>query len=280
MKGIYLSEQMRRDEVNDEIHLLEIWHWLKRYKWLLLAATMVGAVIEAAVATWTQPVWEASALIQVGRVGWAADQIVEPVARITTRLGDVSYMRHIEKGLQDPAAIKPMYIGGLQATPVPSTDFLRITLRAYSKEMAKNLVLAAVNQLKAEHDEMVRPALENRKMQLAAVERDILDTKNAKKELAKWITSGKARANMFVYMTLRQQILANEHELDQRKLTLGEQLDKSRTYPTSLLGDINVSDQPVAPKKKALVFIGAIVGLLAGMFVAFIHNFFRHVSIR
>jgi LPS O-antigen subunit length determinant protein (WzzB/FepE family) len=279
MKEIHLSEHVRHEAVNDEINLLEIWQWLKCYKWLLLAATMAGMVIGAAMITWTQPVWKADALIQVGRVGWA-EQVIEPITRITTRLEDVSYIRRIEKGLQDSATITPIHVGVLQAKPVPGSDFIRLSLSAHSKELAKKLISATVDQLKAEHEEIIRPAIERRKLQLAAIERDILSTKTAEKELEQWIASGKASTNFFIYMTLRQQIMANEHELDQKKMMLGEQMDATRTYPTSLIGEINVDDRPVSPKKGALVLLGAIVGLLVGMFMAFIRHFFKHVSIR
>ena len=60
--------------------------------------------------------------------------------------------------------------------------------------------------------------------------------------------------------------------LEQLKLSYEEQLSPLRTYLTSRIGSTYVSEKPVAPKKGVIVVLSGVLGLMAGIFAAFIIN--------
>ena len=54
---------------DDEISLREIWQVLVRYKWLVLGMPAIAVAAAIVVSFLMKPVWEATAVVQVGQVG-------------------------------------------------------------------------------------------------------------------------------------------------------------------------------------------------------------------
>lgn len=280
MKGLPLSEQMQHVTANDEINLSDILLLLKRYKWLLIGAPVVAAVVAGAIVMQMPHLWEATALAQIGQIGQVGP--IEPTPQAVGRVMNPSFMFTVFARL----GVKPdeslpelkLYRETFKAKQLPNTDLLELRLRAPSIDEAKKQITTTVNQLRDVHNAMLEPSINHMRLDLAAVEKGIQDGRNAINELQQRILSSKSgsdSAGTVLYFMLYQQRVTEVRELERKKLSVEEQLNPARTYPTALVGDIYVNNQPVAPKRKLIVSLAALMGLLSGVFVAYMHNLIR-----
>jgi len=113
---------------------------------------------------------------------------------------------------------------------------------------------------------------------LAQVEREITQTKAEKDKTLK-IAGLKdkaiAEARFMENVVLANIIIQRDgelRELEQAKTFYEEQLSPLRTYPTSLIERISVSENPVVPKKAMIILLVGIFGLILGVMLAFLSN--------
>lgn len=274
-----MSERGQSAEVNDELSLMEILGELAQYKKLFLAATIVGSVISLAIATQLQPVWEASAFIRVGQDG---QQLIEPLPRTVARLKSPVFIRSLFRRYgkeSKPKLLEQSFYKSFSAKPLLDTDLIEIKFRAASSEMAKILILTTVNQLRTAHDAMVEPGANLMKRQIVEIEKNLQEEKKFLRELEQKLTASKGNyAASMLYFTLYQQKIREIREMEQKKITLEEQMLPTHIFPTNLVGEIYVSNEPVSPKKWLLTFLGTVAGFLGTVFVVLLRNLFRNVK--
>ena len=70
--------------------------------------------------------------------------------------------------------------------------------------------------------------------------------------------------------TILQDKSKERRELESRKLLLAELLGPSTTFSTRLVGDVSVT--PVTTKKAFIVALAILVGLIFGLFIAFVRS--------
>jgi capsular polysaccharide biosynthesis protein len=264
---------------NDEISLIDLWQILIRHKWWVLGTPLL-AVIAAGVAVFLmKPQWEAAAVVQVGAVGQAGPvgqaeqevQLIEPVVAAMER------MKH--KAFEDAVLAEvPLVRGSLTVKALPHTDMIQITVRGYSQRDAKRSAEATVSHLRKVHDKVAAPKIRRLKQRLAQVEFEIDRTK-AEREMIFKMSGLKAKMiaeeGFMDNLTLANIMIerySDLRELEHAKLFYTEQLDPMRTYPTSLIEDISVSEKPVSPKKARNILLVGILGLILGVIGAFLSD--------
>lgn len=271
-----MIEAERHQIEEDEWSLLDLWQAMKRYKWLLLAAPILAVIVASVVAGRIKPVWEASALIQVGQLG-QPEQKVEPASRTVARMTNPSFMFRVFGQLGLPVDEESpevnIYRASFKARQLPGTDLIELKLRGPSNDTANKWILATVRQLRVDHDEMMKPGIDRMEQQLAEVEKAARDGQNMVNDLRKQLISGKVgSAQAVLYVMLIQQKMAELQELGQRKLALEEQAHPVRTFPTTLIGDVYVSKYPVSPNKRLILVTAMFLGLLGAVIIAYLHN--------
>ena len=267
---------------NDEISLIDLWQILIRHKgWVL--GTPLLAVIAAVVAVFLmKPQWEAAAVVQVGAVGQAGPvgqaeqevQLIEPVVAAMER------MKH--KAFEDAVLTEvPLVRGSLTVKALPHTDMIQITVRGYSQRDAKRSAEATASHLRKVHDKVAAPKIRRLKQRLAQVEFEIDRTK-AEREMIFKMSGLKAKMiaeeGFMDNLTLANIMIerySDLRELEHAKLFYAEQLDPMRTYPTSLIEEISVSEKPVSPKKARNILLVGILGLILGVIGAFLSDAVR-----
>lgn len=274
-----MPEQMQHGTADDEISLMDILRILKQYKWLLLAAPVFCAVVALAVVSQIRPIWEASALIQVGQVGQAGQQVqlIEPISRAVARIMAPPFKLGVfnrpEIKSSEILSEQPIYMGSFKAKAVPDTDMIELKLRAHSNEMAKNLLLATGKQLCETHGEMMGLSVDSLKQQVMETEKTLRAGQDTANELRQRLSNDKVgAAGVVLYVTLYQQTMNELRETEQRKRMLEEQMRPERTYLTKMVGDVYTENQPVSQKKGVIVFLAALMGLLGGGIAALLHN--------
>lgn len=260
---------------NDEISLIDIFRVLKRYKWLLLAAPLFASSVALIMVRQMPSVWEGSALVLIGQVGQIG-QNIEPPARAVERMTNPSFMHEVADsgnfGTEDKSSVFLLYEESFKAKQLPNTDLIELKVRGYSREGVQALLMANVSGLRQIHDELIKPSVQNSKKNLALADRAINDVKNTMDWMQKRMMSGRVNSTEAVpYAMLLQQKSSELQALEQRKISIEEQLSPARTYPTSLVGKIYTSNKPVSPKKGLIIAMAALLGLLVAILLAFLH---------
>lgn len=274
-----MNEESRGDVVNVRELFITAW----RYKWLLLALPVVVAVLAAVwVSMVLRPMWEASAVLEVGHIGQGQGQgqgLVEPVTNVMTRIMLPSFA----KGVLNNADIKSgeleldvarAFYGTLKVTQVKGAELIEIKLKGPSPEIAKNLIQGAIVNLQKVHSEMMAASIERNTKQLQILTADIQKV-SAEIELLKNKLLVSHNWNAFdatLSATVWQGKSSELRSMIQSKLALEEQLSPSRTYTTRVVDEIYVSEEPVSPNKRLIIGLAMLLGLFGAVVIAFAHN--------
>lgn len=268
---------------DDEISLLDLWRILLRHKWWVLGAPLLAVIAAAVAVTFMKPQWEATAAIQIGAVGQAG-QVIEPPARVVARVNLKSFEDAVlaRLGLSEQKTPEAaLFRSSLKVKALPNTDLIEIKVRGYSQVSAKRSTEATVGYLQHIHNEMAAPTVQRMKQHSAKVEREIAQTR-AELEKTLKITDLKDKAiaeTRFMENIVLANIMVQRNSelrgLEQAKMEYEEQLNPTRTYPTSYIEKISLSENPVAPKKSLILMLAGMLGLFLGVVAAFLANAFQ-----
>lgn len=259
-----------------------IWRILVLGKRWVLGVPVLAMIGAAFTVMFIEPQWEASAAIQIGAVGTdQGKQIVEPVPRVLARMKLEAFEDAVLAGLKVPLNGDPrakLYRRSLKFKALPNTDLIEIRVRGYSPRQAQRFIEGTVDYLHRVHKAMAAPSIERMKQLLIQVDRE-LATMRMEREKALRLANLQQeafRGNKFSESIVRDNILVQRDKelrtLEQTKAGFKEQLDPMRTYPTSYIENISVSENPVAPKKALIVFLAGLLGLFFGVMAAFTGN--------
>jgi hypothetical protein len=221
--------------------------------------------------------WEATAWIQIGQVGQAPsgqELKIEPLARVIERLQMVPFENEVMNslGFSPDSPEASLYRSSIKLDPLAyAGPLVRMSLRAYSPQQARQFALATVNQLHAIHQQLEATPLKLARARLDQIQTDLRDAQAERDRLLQAVTpTGKddAGSRSIQNPLLASVLLTNKNEeirgLQLAKSDLVVRLSATYTYETSLLGSIYVPDKKASPNL-ALIW-GA--GILFGAFLA------------
>lgn len=272
-----MSEIYREDETS----LADVFKVLVRYKKLMIGLPVLGVVLAFFVSfVILHPTWEASAVLEVGKIGQAAQAnplLIEPPLNVVTRVLSPSFARGVIKQAgvksEELIALKDYY-KTIKATQIKGTELIEIKLRGPSSDEAGELLQSVIGRLQQTHEEMMASSIEIYKKELQVLVDDIskvgLEVELLKKKLL-------ATHNWNAFDATLAATLLNSKSLDlrnmaQRKMLLEEQLTPTRTYTTRVVGEVYISEGAVSPNKILIVAIAALLGLFGAIVIALTHN--------
>ncbi|RDU96042.1 hypothetical protein [Trinickia dinghuensis] len=258
--------------------------WFIRTQWWrVVAFTAIAAAIGGGLSFLRPRVWEATSVLQIGQVDESQSMVVEPPAQVVTRLKSDSFANGVMarvplSGDKDQATLAELVRRTLRAEAFPGTDFVQITVRAFSPKDASAVLQETQNQLIAIHNGLETGAVERLHARLAELDQDIASATARHDRLDARLTSmaGSAQGgqkvvdallNDMMSSTAREQLL----KLEAERSDILMRLSPDHTYNTKPVGTIIVSHNPVAPKRTLYVVFGALVGLLAALLIG-VHN--------
>ncbi|GGY23128.1 chain-length determining protein [Rhodanobacter panaciterrae] len=261
----------------DEIYLIDLWRIFSR-EWKWFAAVLV--VILACTYVFAHRArnqWEATAWIQIGQVGQVPsgqDPKTESLARVIERLQMVPFENEVMNSLgflpDSPEAA--LYRKSMKLDPLPyAGPLIRMSLRGYSAQQARQFALATVNQLHAIHEQLEATPLKLARARLDQIQADLRDAQVERDRLQQAVTpagkdgaGGKGIQDPLLASVLLTSKDAEIRGLELSKSDLVDRLSATYTYETSLLGSIYAPDKKVSPN---LVLIWG-AGILFGAFLA------------
>ncbi|WP_211472523.1 Wzz/FepE/Etk N-terminal domain-containing protein [Collimonas humicola] len=261
------------------IDFAAIWISIKR-RWVsILICVVVATAAAGGLWSMTPAQWKASATLQIGQLPVIPTTLIESTAQAAERFN--------QRQLQDQALVSAglpldestdnrtrLLRKTLKATPGKNTNFVDVTVAAFSQENAKSYLNAAILALIKTHDERLAPLMKNLDDRLAVNSRQMTEAAAEKIRLEAVLKSAAASANGIKF---EPNVLASNLASKQEDLIRGLTVEraalidlhtKTNTFPTMVVDAIYASAAPASPKLSIFLAIGLILGALAGVVLA------------
>jgi uncharacterized protein involved in exopolysaccharide biosynthesis len=236
------------------------------------------------------PKWQATATIQIGQMPSntpteepAQMVLVEPVAQAAERLSQ----RELEDkaltalGLPlDEEADKrtALFRKSLKASVVKNTNFLQVSLAAFSTQDAKKYVNAAIQSLIDVHNQRMAPVLKSIHARLEANAVQMTEAQTQRRRL-QGVLNGVGHPTSdghFAPHIVAADLLAKQDEqirtLTTERTALSDILSPSNTYPTKVIDAVFVPGRPYSPKLSLFLPVGLLLGAAIGVALALLRD--------
>lgn len=277
----------------DEFSLRDLWRILISQRRWLLGLPFVCVLLAAVGVFIAKPKWEATAVIQIGQVGQSGvgqgSQLIEPPLRAIERMKMKSFEDDVLTALKIPVEVDDpvakLFRSTLSLKALGATDLIQVKVRAVSRDQAQTWANAVVDRLREVHERLAQPTIDRLRKQQSALKKQMQIIEEERKNLLTIVsksieTSGDSRfsANLLLSNLLLQKN-AELRDFEMRRLAADEQLTSVRTYPTSLIDRIYVPEKPASPKKLLIVMLSAVLGLILGVVVALLRNYWQSTKV-
>lgn len=277
----------------DEFSLRDLWRILISQRRWLLGLPFVCVLLAAVGVFIAKPKWEATAVIQIGQVGQSGvgqgSQLIEPPLRAIERMKMKSFEDDVLTALKIPVEVDDpvakLFRSTLSLKALGATDLIQVKVRAVSRDQAQTWANAVVDRLREVHERLAQPTIDRLRKQQSALKKQMQIIEEERKNLLTIVsksieTSGDNRfsANLLLSNLLLQKN-AELRDFEMRRLAADEQLTSVRTYPTSLIDRIYVPEKPASPKKLLIVMLSAVLGLILGVVVALLRNYWQSTKV-
>jgi capsular polysaccharide biosynthesis protein len=271
----------------DEMSLHDLWRILSAQKKWVIGIPIVFVFLALAAIFFSEPKWEATAVIQIGQNGQSGGQgqLIEPPARAIERIKLKSFEDDVLTTLKIPlrfgGPIAELFRSSLSLKLLGTTELIQVRVRGYSKEQAETWARAITDNIKSVHERLTQPTVERLDKQLVQLNKQMQAIEDERSSLSKIVSTRGARNGDSKFpenLLLSNLLIAKDAELrdfEMRRFSVNEQLTVIRTYPTSLVDRVYVPEKPASPKKLLTVLVAAIVGLILGIIVAFLSHYWH-----
>jgi capsular polysaccharide biosynthesis protein len=264
----------------DEIDLRELWKTLMKRKSVIIVVTLLitlAAVVYAFVLA--KPVYAVKSVIEIGELNG------KPIDNVNTIQQKLLYEYKV-----NATGIKRTFpLVKSISIPKKSRNLLSITIYGDNNTEAVKYIQTITNEIEKQYTAKTNAYLNNQKKLIKLTQQDIkddtLNLKEMQKEtnlFSKKIISLKradaALAGIYVLQIGQQQTEIQDLKKNISRLkTKEQQLELSITpymvKSTHIVGDIETLEKPVKPKKKLIVVVAFITGLILSVFLAFFLEF-------
>ena len=264
----------------DKIDLRELFSVLKKRKKLIWSVTGVLTVLAIVYAFFiAKPVYEVKTMIEVGQID------SKPIDNINNIQQKLSYEYQVNvKG-------KKIELPRVKSISVPkkSNSILSINIHGYSNEEAVKYIQTVIDKIETQYKEKTDAYTDSQKELIKLTQEDIKENSSSlvkmKKELDTYsqkIVSLKsedaALAGIYALQigqkqTQLQDIMKYISELKTKEQELKLSITPLKMKATHIVGEIETLDYAIKPKKKLIVIVAFITGLMLSVFLAFFLEF-------
>lgn len=252
---------------NEEIRLTELWDVLVRRKVWFAASLFVCLAGAAGYLLLTPPVYEARVKLRIGQVAGAG--LFEAPEVLSSRL----LAMHGENVADGVKRERPFLKQASVPKNIPAT--VDLVAEADSPADAVALLSRVFAEVQKTHDETFR---ENRRLlnerikhldeQRAALQQQFNDASDLMEQL-----KSRDPVQASLIMLERGRISAFINALAAEKPALAQKLTLPQTQSTELLGEVVAPQKAAAPKRALVLALALVLGLMGGVFLAFIAEF-------
>lgn len=272
---------INEDQFDDELSLLDLIAYIQKNFRTLLGGALVGSVFGLGIAFSLPAQWEASALVRIGQLGNVGNvgSPIEPPLQLVDRIKNKSFQKDVLTRLRMSADDNnydvKCFHKSLQVK-LEKSELINLKLEAGSADEAKLKMNAVVNQLKDIHKKMSSPTISRLQQELAMIDLELSHASVESERLRKSLEASNSQSERTFSQAalVSNLLLARENELRafrDRKRILEESLSPERTFSTDVLGRVEVSSEPVFPKKPLFAVAGLLLGLLLSVLLTLMH---------
>ena len=269
--------QATENESTDEFDLLDLVNFIRRNFIYLLGGMLLGLALALILAFLLPKQYQANALVRVGEIGSvnATGTIIEPSLQVVGRIKSQSFQDDVLQALNisvefDDDVLVKQFRKNLNVK-LEKSELISLSLKALSRAEAIKNMQEVVNQLNKSHIRMSRPTVSRLELELVSVNDELKLADKDMKQLSKTL---EIQSEKITDMKFSQSVLLNSLRISKEqeyrnfrdsKRMLEERLSPERTFPTHVLGRIEVSKKPVYPNYSIFVGVGLLLGLFAGL---------------
>ena len=272
-----------------EMSVRDLWRVLINQKKWVIGIPILCVLLAAVGVSMAKPKWEATAVIQIGQVGQSGvgqgSQLIEPPIRAIERIKMKTFEDDVLTALKIPVEagdpIAALFRSTLSPKALGTTDLIQVKVRASSRDQAQTWANAVVDRLRDVHEKLTQPTVDrlrkqqaDLKMQMQLIEEERSNLLQTVSKTSERSGDGRFSTNLLLSNLLLQRN-AELRDFEMRRLAIDEQLTSIRAFPTSLVDRIYVPENPASPKKLLVVMLAAVLGLILGIIVAFMRNYWQ-----
>jgi len=263
----------------DTIDLRELFAVLKRRKKFIWLTTGIITLLALAYVFIAKPVYEVKTMIEVGQID------KKPIEKVNNIQQKLNYEYKVNaKGIKrELPLVKNISV------PKKSNTILSLTIHANNNNEGINYIQTVINKIEKEYHEKTDAYLENQKELIALIENDIKENTIGLEKLQKELddysqrivqlkSEDAALAGIYALQIGQKQVQLQDlkkyiSELKNKKQELKLSITPLKMKPTHIVGEIETLEKPVKPKKKLIVIVAFITGLMLSVFLAFFLEF-------
>lgn len=265
----------------DKIDLRELFLVLKQRRILIMLVTLTVTIFAIIYVLIAKPVYEIRSVVEVSLIN---DKPVQSINDTKQKL-DFTY----EVGVKDKKTELPVV--SEISIPKNTTSLLVIKTQGYSNEDAATLMTKIVDEITTQENEKITIYKDTVKEKLTQVEADIRRNEKTAAELEAKIADYESK---FLSISKKDAALAGIYAIEigkkeselyamsnristlrSQKNDLALSISDLRIQPTKVIGNFEVLDKPIKPKKTLIIVVSIITGLMLSIFLAFFLEFMR-----
>ncbi|MQR00183.1 Wzz/FepE/Etk N-terminal domain-containing protein [Glaciimonas soli] len=264
------------------LDLSKVWATIIRQRVTLLTCILLALIF--AVAFWyvLPSKWQATTMLQIGQIPTGAPStfaLIEPPAQTAARFDQRELEDQALTALgQSTDDVNDKYAAlfrkSLTGKVVQNTNFVQVSLDAYSAADAKKGLTAAAQAIIDVHNKRMDPIVNSIKERLKENSRQLTEAETRQTQMREALTNTGALKtdSQFSSRVVAADVLVKQdqkiRELTMEKSALTDSLLPSNTYPTAVLDATYVPERPYFPKLSLFLLAGLLLGSIAGVLIA------------
>lgn len=276
------------NQESDEFDLFAVFAFIRKSLKFIVLGLVFGVLLGFGLTKVMHPKYKASAVVQVGQLPVPAGasfnfEPIEAAAQILERFHLRDTMLQVLSGAglptSDPAPpAASLAKSTLKLTPVPGTNFIRLTVSSYSPAEAEKTLISVANVLVVAHNKAFDETVKSYREQLASYKRLIADGTadlsrlNTSRESANGVSAGVKFESNIVAINLADAKKSELRKLQADRLMLESVLSSARCYPTKVIDAPLAEHEPYSPPTLPIIAIMGLAGLFAGVFIAWLRR--------
>ncbi|WP_227762478.1 Wzz/FepE/Etk N-terminal domain-containing protein [Zhaonella formicivorans] len=268
-------------EVYDEIDLRDIIMVIWRRRKTILTIFLVTVIAATAFAFLQEPVYKMSSTISLGN--YNSNIYTNPAGAKEVLLSDNVLMEVIKQlGLDVKPEEYRQFKEKISVDIVKDTSFIQIAVKEKDRVLGKKIIeqmVAIYTNLSLKdytnHEKLIS-------QQLATINQQLKEKEEELNLAKKFITTLENDPGID---ETKKEIRTNEvynylREIDSQRIALLDrylslQKEKDALEHVKVINPVRIPQYPVAPQKKVIVAVAMVLGLMVGLFVAFIQDYFK-----
>jgi len=268
----------------DTIDLRELFSVLKRRRKLIWGVTILFTLLALIYVFIAKPVYEVKAMIEVGQID------AKPIDNVKDIKEKLSYEYHVDvKG-------KKIELPRVTTISVPknSNSILSLTIHGNSNEEGIKYIQTVIKKIETQYKEKTDAYTNSQKELIKLTQEDIKNNSmslvklkeeidNYSQKIISLKSEDAALAGIYALQigqmqTQLQNLKTYISALKNKEEKLNLSITPSMVKPTHIVGEIETLDKPIKPKKKLIVIVAFITGLMLAVFLAFFLEFIRGIK--